>query len=144
MHPPVVWLVGLALLWTLPHAHGEEVRARLNVSASVAAYARLEQSDTAVHVTTVDIKRGYLEIERDFRLSTNAQERVVLQANPRVGFARAVEIRGLRAALRVLDHTVETYQPPVGEFRLRFKVWLDPRLQAGVYPSPVQFAVMTL
>jgi hypothetical protein len=144
VHPHVVWLIGLAMFWTLPQAHGDEARARLTVSASVAAYARLEQAETAVEVTAADIERGYLEIERDYRLSTNAQERVVLQANPRVGFAKAVDIGGLRAALRVLDQTVEAYQPPVGDFRLRFKVWLDPRLQAGVYPSPVQFAVTTL
>lgn len=144
MRPHLAWLVGLGLFWMLPHAHGEEARAQLNVGAIVTAYARLEQVETAVKVTAADIQRGYVEIERDFRLSTNAHDRVVLQANPRIGFASAVDISGLRAALRVLDQGVETLQPPVGEFRLRFKVWLDPRLPAGVYPSPVQLAVTVL
>jgi hypothetical protein len=136
-------LVGLVLFWTLPGALAGEARAQLTVAASVASYARLEKTAPVptFRVTAADLARGYVDIDGGYQLTTNDRERVVLQAHPRLGLARAVEIAGLRAALRVIDQSVEMLAPPVGEFRLRFRVWLAPQARTGEYPWPVQMAV---
>lgn len=140
------WLVGLALFWTLSGALAGESRAQLTIAASVVPYAKLEKTTAAptFQVTAADLARGYVDVDGSYQLTTNDRELVVLQAHPRVGLARVVEIVGLRAALRVIDQSVEVLAPPAGQLRLRFRVWLAPQARTGVYPWPVQMAVAVL
>lgn len=146
MYRVAAWLVGLAVLWTPPGAVAAESHAELKVAARVVAYAKIEKTTAlpTFRVTAADLERGYVDVDGGYRLSTNDRSRVVLQAHPRLGLAQAVEIAGLRAALRIVDQSVEMLGPPVGEFRLRFRVWLAPHARSGEYPWPVQMAVTVL
>jgi hypothetical protein len=136
----------MALFWTLSGALAGESRTELTVAARVVPYAKLEKTTAlpTFRVTSADLARGYVDVDGRYRLSTNDRERVVLQAHPRLGLARAVDVLGLRAALRVIDQSVEMLGPPAGEFRLSFRVWLAPQARVGEYPWPVQMAVAVL
>ena len=128
-------------------SRGEDVPGtRLAVSATVPAHARLESHETPVRITPADVARGYVDVSRRYALRTNAPGRVLLQFQPRVGYAQAVDIAGLGPTLRMLDTALEVPSPvPVTrELQLSFRLWLDRGLRPGEYPWPLRVGAAVL
>ena len=95
-----------------------------------------------VQVTLADLQRGYVDVSRQYRLRTNAPERVALQLNPRLGLTTAIDINGLQAPLRMHEHGLEVTQPLAREFTLQYRLWLDAAAQPGAYELPLQVAAI--
>jgi hypothetical protein len=123
-------------------ARAETASAMLQVSAQVLPHARLETAALPVQVTLADVQRGYVDVVRQYRLRTNAPERVVLQLNPRVGLTAAIDINGLQAPLRMHDQGLEVSQPLEREFTLQYRLWLEAAAQPGAYELPLQVAAI--
>jgi hypothetical protein len=136
----VLWV----LLAVLPvgAARAETASATLRVSAQVLPHARLEASALPVQITAADLQRGYVDVSRQYRLRTNAPERVVLQMNPRLGLTSAIDIDGLQAPLRMQDQGIEVTQPLRGEFTLQYRLWLDAAARPGAYELPLAVAAI--
>jgi hypothetical protein len=141
----VAWWV-LCLVTGFPVAsRGDDVPGtRLAVSATVLAHARLESNETPVQITPADVARGYVEVSRRFALLTNAPGRVLLQFQPRAGYAQAVDIAGLGPTLRMLDTALEVPSPATRELQLSFRLWLDSGLEPGEYPWPLHVGAVAL
>jgi hypothetical protein len=123
-------------------AQPETARAHLQVSAQVLPHARLQGDDSRVAITANDIQRGYRDITRQYRLRTNAPDRVVLQLNPRVGLTDSIEIRGFQAPVRMTDSSLEISQPWGSAFTLEYRLWLSAGSVPGDYALPVQVAAI--
>jgi hypothetical protein len=123
-------------------ARAETASATLQVSVQVLPHARLESPALPVQVTLADVQRGYVDVERQYRLRTNAPERVVLQLNPRLGLTAAIDINGLQAPLRMRDQGLEVSQPLEREFTLQYRLWLEAAAQPGAYELPLQVAAI--
>jgi hypothetical protein len=138
------WLLLACLLGFPPGSHGADVAAQIAVSARVLPHVRLEAPATPnpVNVTQADLARGYVEVARHYRLSTNAPDRVLLQFNPRLGLAEAVDVEGFGPTLRLEDATLEVAPATAGDFELRFRLWLAPGVVPGDYPLPWQLAAV--
>jgi hypothetical protein len=137
------WVLSV-LLAALPcgAARAETASATLQVSAQVLPHARLESSALPVQVTVADLQRGYIDVSRQYRLRTNAPERVALQLNPRLGLTTAIDINGLQAPLRMHELGLEVTQPLAREFTLQYRLWLDAAAQPGAYELPLQVAAI--
>jgi hypothetical protein len=137
------WVLSV-LLAALPcgAARAESASATLQVSAQVLPHARLESSALPVQVTVADLQRGYIDVSRQYRLRTNAPERVALQLNPRLGLTTAIDINGLQAPLRMHEYGLEVTQPLAREFTLQYRLWLDAAAQPGAYELPLQVAAI--
>jgi len=137
------WLL-LALVAALHFgtARAETASANLQVSVQVLPHARLQADASPVSVTAVDVRRGYLDVSRHYRLQTNAPDRVVLQLNPRVGLTDSIEIDGFQAPLRMTDSSLEITQPFAREFTLNYRLWLSAGAMPGEYEIPVQVAAL--
>jgi len=137
------WLL-LALVAALHFgtARAEMASANLQVSVQVLPHARLQADASPVSVTAVDVRRGYLDVSRHYRLQTNAPDRVVLQLNPRVGLTDYIEIDGFQAPLRMTDSSLEITQPFAREFTLNYRLWLSAGAMPGEYEIPVQVAAL--
>ena len=141
----VVWWVLCLLIGFPVVSRGDGVPGtRLAVSATVLAHARLESNETPVQVTPADVARGYVDVSRRFAVLTNAPGRVLLQFQPRVGYAHAVDIAGLGPTLRMLDTVLEVPSPATRELQLSFRLWLDRGLQPGEYPWPFHVGAVVL
>jgi hypothetical protein len=116
----------------------------LQVSAQVLPHARLDSQDaaTTLRITPDDLERGYVEVTRHYSLRTNAPDRVALQLQSRLDYARSIEVAGLGAVLHTLDEPIELTPPARDAFDLTFRVWLSPRLGAGEYAAPWCIAVV--
>jgi hypothetical protein len=114
----------------------------LQVSAQVLPHARLESSALPLQITVADVQRGYVDVSRQYRLRTNAPERVALQLNPRLGLTTAIDINGLQAPLRMQEHGLEVTQPLAREFTLQYRLWLDAAARPGAYELPLQVAAI--
>lgn len=138
-----IWLA-LALVVALPleAARADSATARLQVSAQVLPHARLESSALPLQITVADVQRGYVDVSRQYRLRTNAPDRVALQLNPRLGLTTAIDINGLQAPLRMRDEGIEVTQPLAREFTLRYRLWLEAAAQPGAYEMPLQVAAI--
>jgi hypothetical protein len=123
-------------------ARAETVSANLQVSAQVLPHAQLRTDAAPVSITAADLRRGYLDVSRHYRLRTNAPERVVLQMNPRLGLTYAIDIDGLQAPIRMQDQGIEVTQPLRGEFTLQYRLWLDAAARPGAYELPLQVAAI--
>jgi hypothetical protein len=136
----VLWV----LIAALPYgaARAETTSVTLQVTAQVLPHARIETTASPVHVTRADVQRGYIDVSRQYRLRTNAPERVVLQMNPRLGLASAIDIDGLQAPLRMRDEGLEVTQPLGREFTLQYRLWLDAAARPGAYELPLQVAAI--
>jgi hypothetical protein len=138
------WVLSV-LLAALPcgAVRAETASATLQVSAQVLPHARLESfSALPVQVTLADVQRGYVDVSRQYRLRTNAPERVALQLNPRLGLTTAIDIGGLQAPLRMLDQGLEVSLPLAREFTLQYRLWLEAAAQPGAYELPLQVAAI--
>jgi|OpeIllAssembly_1097287.scaffolds.fasta_scaffold154860_3 hypothetical protein len=137
------WLL-LALVAALHFgtARAETASANLQVSVQVLPHARLQADASPVSVTAVDVRRGYLDVSRHYRLQTNAPDRVVLQLNPRVGLTDSIEIDGFQAPLRMTDSSLEIVQAFAREFTLNYRLWLSAGAMPGEYEIPVQVAAL--
>jgi hypothetical protein len=118
--------------------------APLLVSAQVLAHARLvaAEADAAFHVTPADIERGYVDVQRQYHVQTNAPGRVAVQIHPRVGLADAVEVAGFDGPLRLADTSLEVTAPQRRELDLSFRLWLNPGVAPGAYPLPLQLVAI--
>jgi hypothetical protein len=116
----------------------------LQVSVQVLPHARLVGSDAGdtVTVTVADLVRGHVDVTHRYQLHTNAPERVAVQLRPRIGLARAIDIEGFGAPVRLLDTSLELTPPATGEFELAFRIWLPRDMTAGDYPLPWQIAAI--
>lgn len=112
----------------------------LQVSAQVLPHAQLQADTAPVTITAADVRRGYLDVARQYRMRTNAPDRVVLQLNPRVGLTDAIDVQGLQAPVRMGDVSLEIMPPRDREFTLRYRLWLSAGATPGDYPLPVQLA----
>lgn len=123
-------------------AQAEIASANLQVSARVLPHARLQADESPVSITAADVRRGYLDVSRHYRLQTNAPDQVVLQLNPRVGLTESIDIEGFLAPLRMTDASLEIAQPFARDFTVGFRLWLSAAAVPGEYPLPVQVAAL--
>lgn len=110
------------------------------MSAQVLPHAQLQTVAVPVTVTAADVQRGYLDVSRNYRLRTNAGDRVVLQLNPRVGLTDAIDVLGLQAPVRMGEASLETLPPLAREFTLQYRLWLKTGATPGNYALPLQVA----
>jgi hypothetical protein len=136
----VLWVLFAALPFGA--ARADTASTSMRVSAQVLPHARLETSAAPVQVTATDLQRGYIDISRQYRLRTNAPERVVLQINPRLGLTSAIDIDGLQSPLRMRDLGIEVTQPLRSEFTLQYRLWLDAAARPGAYELPLLVAAI--
>jgi hypothetical protein len=124
-----------------PGAWAAEARTSMLVSATVVAHASLETVGSAVSVTEADLKRGYVDVSRTYRLRSNTP-RTLLQLHPRVGLTRQIDVLGLASPLQISEASVEILQPARDLLQLQFRLWLQPDAVAGEYPLPVHLAAL--
>lgn len=136
----VLWVLFAAVPFGA--ARAETASTTLHVSAQVLPHARLETSALPVQITAADLQRGYVDVSRQYRLRTNAPDRVVLQLNPRLGLTSAIDIDGLQAPLRMRDQGLEVTQPLTRDFTLQYRLWLDAAARPGSYELPLQVAAI--
>jgi hypothetical protein len=114
----------------------------LQVSVQVLPHARLQADTSPVSITAADVQRGYLDVSRQYRLTTNAPDRIVLQLNPRVGLTDSIEVEGFQALVRMRDTSLEITQPLARQFTLNYRLWLSAGAMPGEYALPVQVAAL--
>jgi hypothetical protein len=138
------WLLLGCLLGFPPGSQGTEIATQMAVSARVLPHVRLEApaARDSIIVTPTDLTRGYVEVSRHYRLTSNAPDRVLLQVNPRLGLTQAIEIEGLGPTLRLVDTGVEIAPSLASDLDLTFRLWLAPGVGAGEYPLPLQLAAV--
>lgn len=137
------WLLLGCLLGFPPGSQATDVATPMTISARVLPHARLEgpTGPSAITLTSADLARGYVDVARRYRLSTNAPGRVVLLLNPRLGLTEAIDVAGFGPTLRMHDEGLEI-AADAAEIDLSFRLWLRPGLAAGEYPLPLQLAAV--
>jgi hypothetical protein len=135
-------LLALVAALHLGTARADMASADLRISVRVVPHARLHGDASAVLLTAADVRRGYVDVARHYRLQTNAPERVVLQLNPRVGLTDAIDVAGLQSPLRVGADSTEVTQSLPREFTLSYRLWLNSAATPGEYPLPLQVAAL--
>ncbi|HWJ04602.1 MAG TPA: hypothetical protein VNS57_02280 [Steroidobacteraceae bacterium] len=135
------WLLLGILLVPLASGRAEVVRTNVMVTASVLPHARIEQAATpTVHVDPLAVARGYVDVTHQYRLRTNAPDRVLLHVHPRPGFTQAIDVSAFGATSRLVDTSLEFSPAATGPFEVTFRLWLAPGVAPGTYPLPVQVA----
>jgi hypothetical protein len=118
----------------------ESFTAPLQVSVRVLPHVRLDPLapvPTRLTVTAADVRRGYLDLVHRYALRTNAPDRVRLQFRPLASYAR-VTIEGLGSSVSLADEPVELSPLPGRDVAVQMRLWLEPDLEPGDYPAPVQ------
>ncbi|MGL6223259.1 MAG: hypothetical protein ACRC6L_06710 [Steroidobacteraceae bacterium] len=131
-------LLALFAVLQIGAARAATTAANLAVSAQVLPHAHLQVDTASVTVSAADVQRGFLDVSRQYRLRTNAPDRVVLQLNPRLGLTESIDVRGLQALVRIGDTGLEISQPLQREFALSYRLWLSAAATPGRYALPVQ------
>lgn len=141
MRSVLALLVGL-VVFPGGSAQADVASANMHVSAQVLPHARFDDlaAPVPVVVTAADVERGFVDVSRQYRVRTNAPERVLIQVHPRVGLTQAIDIDGFAAPLRLEDTSLEVSQLPARDFTLSFRLWLGPGAAPGEYPLPVHLA----
>ena len=123
-----------------------DIRGSMHVSATVVAHASVAALDGAapVTITAADLARGYVDVDRRYRLRSNSPRGLLLQLSPRVGLARSIEITGLPSALAITDTNVDVVRPGNEDLQLRFRFWLQPLAAPGEYPLPLHIAAIAI
>ena len=130
----------IATALPLGGAGAESVTAPLQVSARVLPHIRLDPLapvSARLTVTASDVRRGYVDVAHRYALRTNAPDRVRLQVRPLARYAR-VSIEGLGSSVPLADEPVELSPLPGRDVAFEVRLWLDPDLEPGDYPAPVQ------
>jgi hypothetical protein len=136
---PGRWLLASMLLVPLASGQGEIVRTNVQVTATVLPHAHVEElAALPVLVEPSAVARGYVDVTRRYRLSTNAPERALLQMHPRLGLTEAIDVRVFGATLRLVDASLEVLPAGRGPFEITYRLWLAPGVAPGTYPLPVQ------
>ena len=135
------WLLLGILLAPLASGLGETVRTDVTVTATVLPHARIEQAATeTVLVDPLAVTRGYVDVTRQYRLRTNAPDRVLVHVHPRLGFTQAIDVSAFGATSRLVDTSLEFAPAGIGPFEVSYRLWLVPGVAPGTYPLPVQVA----
>ena len=123
-----------------------EARTLMLVSTTVVAHSSVEKVGSAAGVTVADadLKRGYLDVIRTYRLRSNAQRGVQLQLHPRVGLTWQIDVAGPTGPLQIGDTSVEVTLPATDQLQLHFRLWLRPDVVAGSYPLPVHLMALAI
>lgn len=123
-----------------------DVRTSIPVSATVVAHAGIMALEGAapVTITAADLARGYVDVDRRYRLRSNSSRGLLLQLYPRVGLARRIDVSGLPSSLAIGDTNVEVLRPANEELQLRFRLWLEPLAAPGEYPLPLHLAATAI
>ena len=140
----VALLLSAFLVFPAGGARAEVASVPLHVSVQVLPHVRLLAAtpDAGFLVTSADIERGYVDVQRRYRLQTNAPDRVAVQIHPRLGLAAAVDVAGLGGPLRLVDTSLEVIAPQRRELDLSFRLWLTSGITPGEYPLPLQVAAI--
>lgn len=135
------WLLLGILLVPLASGHGETVRANVTVTATVLPHARIEQAVTpTVLVDPLAVARGYVDVTYQYRLHTNAPDRVLLHVHPRLGLTQAIDVSAFGTTSRLAGTSLEFMPAGIGPFEVSYRLWLAPGVAPGTYPLPVQVA----
>jgi hypothetical protein len=140
----VAVLLSSLLVFAVRSAGADVASAPLLVSAQVLPHVRVVavDADAGFRVTSTDIERGYVDVQRHFQLQTNAPDRVAVQIHPRVGLADSIDVAGFGGTLRLVDSSLEVIAPQEREFDLSFRLWLASGVTPGEYPLPLQVAAI--
>lgn len=137
-------LLGGLLVFPLGSTRADVVSTRLQVSAQVLPHVRLQAADSvnSFLVTSADVARGYVDVQRHYLLQSNAPDRVAVQIHPRVGLTAAIDIAGFSNPVRLVDTSLEVTAPEKRELDLAFRLWLNDGVAPGEYPLPLQLAAI--
>jgi len=139
-------LPALVLACAVQRGWADEARTAFSVSATVLPHASVIATNGAAHVTVTaaDLARGFLDVDRSYRLRSNSARGLLLQLYPRVGLTRQIDVSGLPSPLTLSDTNVEVLRPANEELHLRFRLWLQPLATPGDYLLPLHLAAVAI
>jgi hypothetical protein len=143
------YLYTLLVLFSLCAVQGSwagDARTVIAVSATVLPHASVVATNGAasVTITSADLARGYVDVDRSYRLSSNSARGLLLQLYPRTGLAWRIDVAGLPSLVQIGDTHAEVLRPANEELHLRFRLWLQPLATPGAYPLPVHLAAVAI
>ena len=126
-----------------------EAEARFAVAAVVRPHATLEvlAAPATVEVSEGHLRRGFVELESLYRVSSNDPRGFLLHLHPVAGYQGSVRVSGPGYEIELQQDCTALRQPaavPAREFALRFRVRLPKHVAAGRMPLPLSVSVTSL